>query len=109
MSENVELSKWKNQNLLCMIQTYPVICERGSIMHHILKDSSGYFSAETAIVISVIILIITTGILFYISLFTGIDTFCDGAEDYTGFLPPDIHRVTTVVIETGGDIIEKIS
>mgnify|MGYP003485521357 CR=1 FL=1 len=89
-----------------------IVNSRNGIMNEyrdVLFSCEGSLSTETAIVISVILLIITTSILFYISLLSGIDSFADGAVGYTGYFPADIHRVVTVVIQTGGDIIGKIS
>ncbi|MBE7065658.1 MAG: hypothetical protein E7384_07615 [Ruminococcaceae bacterium] len=76
----------------------------------LLKDDiAGYFSVETALVISAVIMILCFMLSFVLGLFSGIDTLCDKGVDYTGILPVTIHRITNIVTETGGELFAKIS
>ena len=78
-------------------------------MRHLCLNDSGYFSVETVIVIFSVILIMSFMLSFVLGVFSGIDDLCSVGVDYDGFLPVTIHRVTNVILETGGDLFAKIS
>jgi len=78
-------------------------------MRRLLDSDAGYFSVETAIVMSAVMILLAALISFILGLFSGIDTLCGEGVDYEGVLPVTVHRVTNVIVETGGELFAKLS
>ena len=72
-------------------------------------NEAGYFSVETVVVVFAVIMIISFMLSFVLGVFSGIDELCSAGVDYDGYLPVTIHRVTNVIIETGGELFAKVS
>lgn len=77
-------------------------------MKRMLRDSSGSFSVETAVVLSVLVIVFSAFLSFFLSFFSGIESLSENGISYTGILPVTIHRVTGVIFETGGELFAKI-
>lgn len=78
-------------------------------MNFFVLGDDGSFSLETVIVLSFLIIVLSAMLTFVLGMFSGIDDLCDNGVSYSGYLPVTIHRVTSVIKETGGEIYAKIS
>lgn len=77
-------------------------------MRDLFMNSEGSFSVEAAIVLTALVIVFSTFLSFMLGFFSGIDSLCGQGISYTGILPVTIHRVTSVIFETGGELFAKI-